>query len=594
MTVAEWAEKHRRLSSESSARPGAYRLKSAPYQAGPMDAVMDPSVQSVVLMWAAQTGKTEVINNVVGYFIHQDPSPVLCLQPTLEMANTWSGDRLAPMVRDTPVLKRLVSDPKARDSGNTKLHKRFLGGHITMAGANSPASLAARPIRVLLCDEIDRYPSSAGTEGDPISLAERRTDTFHNAIIIKTSTPTVKGISKVEVEYSMTDQCEWFCPCPKCGEFQTLKWRQVFWEERQMETAHYKCESCEETLSERERLQMIGSGEWRATEEFNGKRGYYINGLCSMFPAKKGFRNRLHQAVAGFLDAKKRGTEGIKTWTNTFMAEAWEDVHEEIQPHYLMARRETYTAEVPEPVCLLTAGVDVQADRLEAEVVGWGPGEESWSIEYRQFLGEPSHPGVWRNLDEWMQSRFETEGGRSLPIAGVCVDSGFQAHLVYEFVKPRQPRNVFAIKGMGGFGKPIVSRPSKSSVKRVHLYTIGTDTAKELIYGRLRIEDPGFGFCHFQIGQGYDEEWFKQLTSEKAVTETKRGVKTRAWVKKSGGARNEALDIRIYAYAALIILNPNLDKLARAKDEPPKTDEERKPKRQRHPKGGGFVGNFRH
>ena len=590
--MTEWAEKHRRLSSEASARPGAYRVKSAPDQQGPMDAVMDPEVQSITLMWASQTGKTEVINNIVGFYIAQDPSPILCLQPTLEMATTWSGDRLAPMVRDTEVLKRLVADPKARDSGNTKLHKRFLGGHITMAGANSPASLAARPIRVLLCDEVDRYPSSAGTEGDPLSLAERRTDTFHNAIIIKTSTPTVKGLSKIELEYSLTDQNEWWCPCPKCGEHQTMKWRQVIWENEDLESAHYKCEHCNVSLTDEERVAMVMAGEWRAGQEFNGKRGYYLNGLCSVFPAKKGFKNRLHQAVVGFIESKKRGTEGIKTWTNTFMAEAWEDVHEEVQPHYLMARRETFNAEVPEGGVILTCGVDIQADRLETEVVAWGPGEESWGIEYRQFIGEPTHPGVWKNLDEYLQTRFETEDGRTLPIAGCCVDSGFQTQQVYQFVYPRQPRNIFAIKGMGGFGKPIVSRPTKSSVKGVRLYTIGTDTAKELIYGRLKIDEPGYGYNHFRIGNGYDEYWFEMLTSEKAVSKMQRGVKTRVWEKKSGTARNEALDVRIYAYCALVILNPNLEKLARNLEAEPET---KQPKRQpRSPiRKGGFVGNFR-
>ena len=227
LTVSEWAVRHRRLSPEGSAFTGRFRLESAPYQAEPMEAVNDPEVQSVVLQWASQTGKTEILNNIVGFFISEEPSPMLVLQPTLDMAETWSKDRLAPMVRDTTILTDLVADARARDSGNTVLHKRFNGGHITVAGANSPASLASRPIRVVLCDEVDRYPNSAGAEGDPISLAQKRSDTFFNSVHVTTSTPTIKGVSRVEAEFDLTDQRRWFCPCPHCGEHQTLEWAQV-------------------------------------------------------------------------------------------------------------------------------------------------------------------------------------------------------------------------------------------------------------------------------------------------------------------------------------------------------------------------------
>ncbi len=233
--------------------PGMFRIAMAPYQAEPMDCAMDNSVQSVVLMWASQTGKTEVINNLIGFHIDLDPSPILCLQPTLEIAASWSTDRLSPMVRDTPVLKNLVADPKARDSGNTKLHKKFTGGHITIAGANSPASLAARPIRVVLCDEVDRYPASAGTEGDPISLAMKRSDTFFNSVHVITSTPTTRGVSRIESEFELTDQRKWFCPCPHCGEQQTLEWANIKWDkdeegEHLPETARLVCEKCEKEI----------------------------------------------------------------------------------------------------------------------------------------------------------------------------------------------------------------------------------------------------------------------------------------------------------------------------------------------------------
>ena len=247
--------------------PGMFRIELAPYQAEPMNSVMDQSVQSVVLMWASQTGKTEIINNIIGYHIDLDPSPILCLQPTLEIATSWSTDRLSPMVRDTPVLKKLVADPKARDSGNTKLHKKFMGGHITIAGANSPASLAARPIRVVLCGEVDRYPDSAGGEGDPISLAQKRSDTFFNSVHVITSTPTIRGASRVEAEFDLTDQRRWFCPCPHCGEHQVLGWEQVTWEKDEEgkhlpETAHLLCTKCQKKINDEERVEMVKQGEW--------------------------------------------------------------------------------------------------------------------------------------------------------------------------------------------------------------------------------------------------------------------------------------------------------------------------------------------
>tara|TARA_Y100000593_G_scaffold89308_1_gene173284 strand:- start:237 stop:1976 length:1740 start_codon:yes stop_codon:yes gene_type:complete len=577
-----------------------FRLSLAPYQKEPMNAAHDPDVQSICLMWASQTGKTECVNNIVGYFMSQDPSPMLCLQPTLDMAETWSKDRLSPMIRDTPTLKDLVADPKTRDSGNTLLHKRFLGGHITIAGANSPASLAARPIRVLLCDEVDRYPQSAGTEGDPISLAERRTDTFPNAVIIKTSTPTIKDLSKVENEYLQSDQRKWFVPCAKCGEFQVLTFRHVIFEKENIQDAVLRCEHCEKELSDAERIEMVINGEWRATSEFTGKRGYWLNGLNSIFPAKRGFKNRLHQAVAGFLEAKKRGQQGLKTWVNTFCAEPWEEVEDVIEGHFLMARREVYN-ELPSDVLLLTAGIDVQADRLECEVVGWGVDEESWGVEYKVIYGDPSQAHVWNDLSEHITSRWPTEDGRELTVAACCVDSGYLTKAVYDYVGKNQFRGVYAIKGVGGFGKPLVARPTKSSIQDVRLFLIGTDTAKDTLYSRLKIADPGFGYCHFP--HTYSEKYFDQLTAEKCVVENKRGQRQRRWVVKEG-FRNEALDVRNYAMAAMIILNPNWTRLRfkASKDEGDIDSGEQKEKRldsnltplpRRRGGKGGFISGWR-
>lgn len=576
----------------------------APYQAEPMEAVTDDSVQSVVLMWASQSGKTEVINNALSYHFHLDPSPILCVQPTLEMAASWSTDRLAPMIRDTPVLCELFGDPKARDSSNTKLYKKFPGGFIAIAGANSPASLASRPIRVVVADEVDRFPASASTEGDPISLAVKRSETFFNSVQILTSTPTLKHLSRIESEFELTDQRKWFCPCPHCGEFETLKWSQVKWDKdaegnHLPETARMICEHCDKEISDKQRQEMVAKGEWRPTAEFKGKRGYHLNGLVSLFPPKRGYENRLHQAVAQFLDAKHRGIESLKSWVNTFLAETFEPSGETVESSPLLARREPYAAEVPQDAVVLTAGIDCQQDRLEAEVVAWGKAEECWGIQSKIFYGQVTNPATWSELDEWLSKPWQHESGISLRIASAMIDTGYQSKIVYDFCKDKETRRVFAAKGVGG-SRPIVSRPSRGNSAKVPLFSIGTDSSKELLYSRLKISESGPGFCHFPIDPGYDSEYFDQLTAEKAITKVKNGVKQRIWIKRR--PRNEALDIRVYALAAFVNLNANLDQLAKSlkaksiNEGKPKVQPVKEPMQamQKMPRrSGGFVSGWK-
>ena len=216
LTVSEWADAHRFLSQESSAQHGKYRSSITPYAKAWMDAANERDVQEVVLMVASQLGKTETLNNVVGFFMDADPAPIMVVQPTVELAESWSKERLVPMVRDTPRLTDLVKDPKSRDSGNTIRMKTFPGGNIAIVGANAPSGLAGRPRRVVLLDEVDRFPPSAGTEGDPCALAVRRTESFWNSVVYKTSTPTIKGASRVESEYEQSDKRKYYCSCHKC------------------------------------------------------------------------------------------------------------------------------------------------------------------------------------------------------------------------------------------------------------------------------------------------------------------------------------------------------------------------------------------
>ena len=505
-------------------------------------------------MSSSQIGKTEILNNIVGYHVAQDPSPILVVQPTLDMAQTWSKDRLAPMIRDTPSLAYLVKDPRARDSGNTTLHKVFAGGHITACGANSPSSLASRPIRVVLCDEVDRYPVSAGSEGDPVSLAKKRAATFWNRKILMSSTPTNKGASRIEIAYEESDKRRYTVPCQHCKEDQFLEWSNVKWDKDKPETARYVCPLCGTEWDESERIRSIRQGKWVATEEFKGVAGFHLSALYSPWtPIVDGVRD--------FLEAKKQPAT-LRVWINTYLGESWEEEGDQVDDFSLSNRAEEWDA-IPNDVLLLTAGVDVQDDRLEAEVVGWGLDEESWSIAYKTFYGDPSAPHIWKDLDEFLAQTYEHESGEDMIVRATCVDSGgHNTQAVYKYVHPREGKRIFAIKGVGGEGKPIVGKPSKNNIGKIKLFPVGVDTVKLLLFSRFKIQEAGAGYCHFPVGR--EDEYFKQLTAEKIATRYHKGFARREFVKTR--TRNEALDVRVYAMAALSLLNVNLASLAKRAD----------------------------
>lgn len=584
LTVSQWADRYRQLSSESSAEAGRWSTSRAEYQRGMMDAVSDPGIETVVLMTGAQIGKTELINNVVGFHIHQDPAPMLVVQPTLEMAQTWSKDRLAPAIRDTPVLSNKIKDPRSRDSGNTTLHKVFAGGHVTACGANSPSSLASRPCRLILCDEVDRYPASAGTEGDPVSLAKKRSTTFWNRKIILVSTPTEKGHSRIEAAYAESDQRKYFVSCPDCGEEQVLRWANVRWDEGKPHTAAYTCEECGTLWNDAQRFRAIRYGKWKATAEGDGKTaGFHLSGLYSPWTP-------LEEAVRDFL-ASKRDPMRLKTWVNTFLGETWEDQGEQVDEHDLMERGEDWGGELPEDVLLLTAGVDVQDDRLEIEIVGWGRGEESWSIDYQTIYGDPSTADLWMQLDQHLQQSFTHPIHGEMALRSTCIDSGgHYTQQVYNYARVRAGRRVFAIKGIGGEGKPIVGRPSKNNIGKINLFPVGVDTTKELIYSRLKIQSEGEGYCHFPSGRS--TEYFLMLTAEKKVTKYFKGRPKREWQKIR--TRNEALDCRVYATAALALLNVNLDAVYKqAQNRVLSAGEGPTPRRPAMPQRNSFVHGYK-
>jgi phage terminase large subunit GpA-like protein len=527
-----------------------------------MDAFNDPNVETVTIMTSSQVGKTEIVNNIIGYYIEHDPSPMLLIMPTLEMGTAWSKDRFAPMLRDTPSLRGKVSDARAKESGNTILHKTFAGGHISIAGANSPASLASRPVRLVLFDEVDRFPPSAGTEGDPVKLGAKRTQTFWNRKIFHDSSPTVKGVSRIEALWNESDKRRFFVPCPKCNHSQILVWARIKWDKRDgkddMDSVYYECEECKAHLTEPDKQKMIQAGLWRAERsEIIKHAGFHINELYSPWSTWRSI-------VENFIEAKKR-PETLRVWINTTLGEVWEDEESySISDETLAARIEDYGETLPQGVIILTAGVDVQDDRLQCLVKGWGKDDESWLVDFGTIFGSPAKGQVWTELDDYLQTEWLHTLGVKLSVVAACIDSGGHfTQNVYEYVKPRQQNRIYAVKGFAGTGRPIVGKPSKGNRFRVSLFPVGVDTAKELVFARLQIDTFGSGYMHFN--KKCDEEYFKQLTAEKQVTKFNRGFPTKVWVKIR--SRNEALDCEVYSLASYRILNPNMNVLERKLNE---------------------------
>ena len=550
LTISEWADSYRKLSPESSAESGSWRTSRCEYQREIMDTFNDPTTERIVVMTSSQVGKTEILLNAIGYYIDQDASPILVVQPNLSMGQAFSKDRLAAMIRDSEKLKDCVADAKRKDSSNTTMHKKFAGGHISIVGSNSSAGLASRPIRILLLDECDRFEQSVGGEGSPIALAVARTKTFFNRKIFMCSTPTIKGLSAIEAAFEESDQRYFNVPCPECNFKQILKWKNVVWEENKPETAAYACEDCGSVIEESKKQWMITNGEWIATAPKVKTAGFHISELYSVW-------STWSDMAINFLEAKKN-PETLKTFINTSLGESWEEKGQSINYEDLLDRRLNYDINtIPEDVMVLVAGVDTQKDRLEISLVGFARDYECYVIDHRIFWGDPNAAQVWNDLDDFLKKRFQTESGRIIPISCTCIDSGgHHTNQVYQFTKPRQARRVFAIKGLSVAGKPIANKPTFVGKNRAVLYGVGTDQAKELIYGRLAAE-PDKATLHFAAD--LDEEYFRQITAEKRITTFTRGKKQMVW--KQIRPRNETLDCLVYSFAAIYILNPNWDSI---------------------------------
>ena len=565
LTVSEWADRYRMLSSKASAEPGPWRTTRTPYLREPMDVLSSNSpVQRVVMMFAAQTGKTEAGSNWLGYVIAHAPGPMLCVQPTVEMAKRLSKQRLESMITETPCLAERIAPSRSRDSGNTMFSKEFPGGMMLLTGANSATGLRSTPCRYIFCDEVDAFPLDVDGEGDPVSLAEKRATTFARRKILLTSTPTVKDFSRIEAEYQRSDQRRFYVPCPCCNVMQWLKWAQLKWVNNEPATARYECEACKEQFAEIHKPVMLRKGEWRATAPGDGKTaGFQLSGLYSPL----GWLSWADM-VDDFLRAKADAPM-LKSFVNTRLAETWEDDYSsKIDAAGMMERCEHYEAGVvPEGAVALTVGVDVQDNRLAISVWAWGREEEGWLLDHQEIYGDPSRPELWKQLDEIVLREWPHAIGHKLRPDVVAIDSGghFTSE-VYQYARERGRQGVVAIKGQSQRGKPPIGKATKvdlnaagRTLKRGALvYPVGGDTVKTTLFGRLKHNDAGAGFLHFHMGT--TGEYFEQLTAEKQVLRYNRGgFPTREWVKKPS-ARNEALDCLVYAYAALNLLYQRYDR----------------------------------
>ena len=561
LTISQWANKYRMLSQRASAEPGPWRTERTPYLQEIMDCLSPSSpIERVVFMAGAQTGKTECGNNWIGYVVHQAPGPMMAVQPTVEMAKRNSKQRIDPLIEESEVLRSLVSDPRSRDSGNTVLAKEFPGGVLILTGANSAVGLRSMAARYLFLDEVDAYPGDVEGEGDPVNLALARTRTFARRKVFLCSTPKITGLSRIEAAFEESDQRRYWIPCPVCREFQVLKFAQLRWPKGDPDRTVYVCEHCGQEIQNHQKQWMLPRGQWRATPgaSWDGKTaGFHLSSLYSPV-GWFGWGD-----AARLFEQAQKNTSLLQVFVNTVLGETWTQLGEAPDWQKLYDRREHYkVGVVPAGGLLLVAGADVQKDRIEAEVVAYGRGKESWSVDYRVFEGDTSRMAVWEKLTALLNETFPTATGLEMPIHQLAVDSGYAATEVYHWAR-WQGNRVMVIKGdsrvpalLGG-AAPIEVGPLGGKIKRgVKVWPVNSGMAKEELYRWLRLERPTDedldkklpfppGFCHFPR---YGEEYFKQLTAEQLVTKMVKGYRRLEWQKMR--ERNEALDCRVYARAA--------------------------------------------
>jgi phage terminase large subunit GpA-like protein len=566
LLVSEWADRHRVLGSRDSAEPGPYRTSRTPYLRAVMDA-LSPShpARRVVFMKGAQVGATTVGTNWIGYVIHHAPGPMLAVQPTVELAKRFSEQRIDPLIEETPAIRERVAPARSRDSGNRQLSKEFPGGQLVMTGANSAVGLRSMSARFLFLDEIDAYPGDVEGEGDPIALAEARARTFGwRRKIFLVSTPTIAGVSRIEREYLASDQRRFFVPCPHCGHYQHLRFERLVWRKGEPESAQYLCEACEHPIGEQHKTAMLAAGKWRATAVSDDPHtvGFHISALYSPV----GWLG--WSEIARLWEASQGDDRAIKTFKNTVLGETWQDRGEAPDWERLYERREDWPiGTVPAGGLFLTAGADVQRDRIEVSIWAWGRGLESWFVDHVVIDGGPERAETWAKLTTLLGRTWPHANGPNLGLAKLAIDTGYEAPEVYSWARRAGHAQVVLVKGVDGFNRiaPVIG-PSYVDVteggrklrRGARLWTIAVATFKSETYRFLRLSRPTDeelaagssyppGYIH--LPRGMEAEWVKQLVAEQLVSvRTKRGFTRLEWQKLR--ERNEVLDCRVYARAA--------------------------------------------
>lgn len=585
-----------------------------------MDAFCCPEVEEVVCLKSKRIGWTKIIGHVLGYHIHQDPSSVLIVQPTIADAEGYSKEEIQPTIDETDVLRELVGTSKSRSSSNTITKKKYPGGMLHLIGANSPAGFRRITVRLVLFDEVDGYPPTAGVEGDQIKLGMGRAETFWNRKYGIGSTPTVKGLSRIEKHWDGSSKGYPFLTCPHCGGEHIRRFKppeepvvireepasvsHLQWDEGDPSTAAWVCPHCGALIDYSHHRHMLYGLRWRGehwewTERdgfsflpgFSGRIGFSIWAGYSMSP------NATPARIAQEYEEAKPRQEDMIVFKNTVLGETWEDEGEQLRSGVLYDRREAYAADVPGGVAFLSAGIDVQGNRWEMEVVGWGRGEESWSIDYQIIIGDPSQDNDWWELlRPYLLETYRHESGAKMPIGAIGIDHGFLSKRVQAFVKRLASPTCWAFKGVPGEGRPLVEsadqRKKRIRMRRSNKYRpelLGDHEAKLTTLRRLQVSQPGPGYAHFPMDR--DQNWFEQLTAEKLVTRYRGMQAYREWVKLQ--ERNEALDCRKMAYAAMLLAAPNLDRKLARQQSTEKPRETAKGKRQQPAaRRGNFVSRW--
>jgi phage terminase large subunit GpA-like protein len=592
----DWSDKYRELPTETSAEHGQWSTDRFPFLRRIMKCLSPSSIaKEIVSIKGSQLGFTEICLCWILYISKMNPGPSMYVQKTGDAAQDFSKQKLKPSIEICPAVADTLGDDKAKSLSNTWDNKGFPGGYVVLGGANSGPFLRSKSIRDAMLDEEDSYDANIDSEGSPVGMVRKRQQTFEDRKMYRLSTPKIKETSTIEPAYLRGSQEKYYLPCPRCGALFVLTWNLIKWnDERENDTnlptdIWCECPHCAGRIDEHEKTWMLAKGAWMSEKGSEGEPyevgdvefpSFHISSLYSPY----GFY-MWRDAVKEWLEWEETGDVALlQVFINQTLGESFSLIGHEISYSYLFNRREVYSPDrdydIPSGGLVVTAGTDVQKDRIECEVVAWGMFDENWSLDYVVFYGDTSDlgdreglnsqgkPTVWRLLDEFLMKKYRHESGHPMGIECVTVDANYMSEPANIFCRVREDRRIFPLKGKYGWGEGYYRRPKKRHERyRTWSFLAFVDELKSKTYSMLRVEEPGPGYCHFPKRETYSEEHFKNMTSESLKTKIVSGKKRLGW-ELPAGARNEQLDCRNYAYTAYLIYNPDMAARARALSTP--------------------------